>query len=175
MIKLLTILWGIMLKKSSPQDLPKSGFFLGLMFFFYFFSQIYSGISIALSIEDFLKSFFIDAVLLSICLRLILQFSGTLSFFKQSLSALFGTGTIFNIIATPIIIIISNSMMDAASINELEIPAPVSIALLAIAIWSIIVMAHIFSRVISNPSFAMTAAFSYAVINFIVQSSIASL
>ena len=62
MIKLLTILWGIMLKKSSPQDLPKSGFFLGLMFFFYFFSQIYSGISVAVSIEDFLKSFFIDAV-----------------------------------------------------------------------------------------------------------------
>ena len=66
-------------------------------------------------------------------------------------------------------------MIDAASINELEIPAPVTIALLAIAIWSIIVMAHIFSRVMSNPSFAMTAAFSYAVINFIVQSSIASL
>jgi len=39
-------------------------------------------------------------------------------------------------------------------------------------IWSFIVMAHIFSRVMSNPSFAMTAVFSYVVINFIVQSSI---
>ena len=175
MIKLLTILWGIMLKKSNPQDLPRSGFFLGLMFFFYFLSQIYSGISVAVSIQDFIKSFFIDAVLLSICLRLILQLSGTLSFFKQALSALFGTGTILNIMATPIIIIISNSMVDAASINDIEIPTAVSIALLAIAIWSIIVMAHIFSRVMSNPSFAMTAAFSYAVVNFIVQSSIASL
>ena len=71
--------------------------------------------------------------------------------------------------ATPIIIIISNSMVDAASINDIQIPTAVSIALLAIAIWSIIVMAHIFSRVMSNPSFAMTAAFSYAVVNFIVQ------
>ena len=175
MIKLLTILWGIMLKKANPQDLPKSGFFLGLMFFFYCLSQVYSGISVAASIEDFLKSLLIDAVLLSICLRLILQFSGTLSYFKQSLAALFGTGTIFNLIATPIIMIISNSMMNAASINELDIPAPVSIALLVIAIWSIVIMAHIFSRVMSNPSFAMTAAFSYAVINFIVQTSIASL
>jgi phage-related holin len=104
-----------------------------------------------------------------------LQLSGTLSFFKQALSALFGTGTILNIMATPIIIIISNSMVDAASINDIQIPTAVSIALLAIAIWSIIVMAHIFSRVMSNPSFAMTAAFSYAVVNFIVQSSIASL
>jgi len=175
MIKLLTVLWGIMLKKANPQDLPKSGFFLGLMFFFYCLSQVYSGISVAASIEDFLKSLLIDAVLLSIYLRLILQFSGTLSYFKQSLAALFGTGTIFNLIATPIIMIISNSMMNAASINELDIPAPVSIALLVIAIWSIVVMAHIFSRVMSNPSFAMTAAFSYAVINFIVQTSIASL
>ena len=175
MIKLLTVLWGIMLKKANPQDLPKSGFFLGLMFFFYCLSQVYSGISVAASIEDFLKSLLIDAVLLSICLRLILQFSGTLSYSKQSLAALFGTGTIFNLIATPIIMIISSSMMNAASINELDIPAPVSIALLVIAIWSIVVMAHIFSRVMSNPSFAMTAAFSYAVINFIVQTSIASL
>ena len=57
MIKLLTILWGIMLKKSSPQDLPRSGFFLGLMFFFYFLSQIYSGISVAVSIQDFINHF----------------------------------------------------------------------------------------------------------------------
>ena len=175
MIKLLSVLWGIMLKKSGPQDLPKSGFFLGLMFCLYFLSQIYSGTSVAFSVENFLRTFFIDSILLSVWLRVILQLSASLKYFKQSLAALFGTGTIFNLIAAPIIIIISSSMTEASSINEVEIPIFISIALLCVAIWSVIVMAHIFSRVMSNPSFAMTAAFSYAVLNFIVQTSIAGL
>ena len=170
MIKLLTVFWNIMLKRSGQETLPDSNFFLGLVFIFYFLTQLISGIKVSDSIDMFLKAFVIDAVFLAVWLRLLVEFSGTQSYFRRSLIALFGTGGIFNIIASPLIIEFSKYMQSTEMIEELQIPIWLTLSFLLVAIWSVIIMAHIFSKVMSKPTYSMLVAIAYLMVNFLVQS-----
>ena len=175
MIKLLTAFWNIMLKRSGQETLPDSNFFLGLVFVFYFLTQLISGIKVSDSIDMFLISFVIDAVFLAVWLRLLVEFFATQSYFRRSLIALFGTGGIFNIIASPLIIELSNYVQSGEMINELQIPVWLTFSFLLVAIWSIIIMAHIFSKVMSKPTYSMLVAIAYIMVNFLIQSLVLGL
>ena len=174
MIKLLTAFWNIMLKRSGQETLPDSNFFLGLVFVFYFLTQLISGIKVSDSIDMFLMSFVIDAVFLAVWLRLLVEFFATQSYFRRSLIALFGTGGIFNIIASPLIIEFSNYMQSVEMMDELQIPVWLTFSFLLVAIWSII-MAHIFSKVMSKPTYSMLVAIAYIMVNFLIQSLVLGL
>ena len=175
MIKLLTAFWNIMLKRSGQETLPDSNFFLGLVFVFYFLTQLISGIKVSDSIDMFLMSFVIDAVFLAIWLRLLVEFFATQSYFRRSLIALFGTGGIFNIIASPLIIEFSNYMQSVEMMDELQIPVWLTFSFLLVAIWSIVIMAHIFSKVMSKPNYSMLVAIAYIMVNFLIQSLVQGL
>ena len=175
MIKLLTAFWNIMLKRSGQESLPDSNFFLGLVFVFYFLTQLISGITVSDSIDMFLISFVIDAVFLAVWLRLLVEFFATQSYFRRSLIALFGTGGIFNFIASPLIIEFSNYVQSGEMINELQIPVWLTLSFLLVAIWSIIIMAHIFSKVMSKPTYSMLVAIAYIMVNFFIQSLVLGL
>jgi hypothetical protein len=175
MIKLLTAFWNIMLKRSGQESLPDSNFFLGLVFVFYFLTQLISGIKVSDSIDMFLISFVIDAVFLAVWLRLLVEYFATQSYFRRSLIALFGTGGIFNIIASPLIIEFSNYLQSGEMINELQIPVWLTFSFLLVAIWSIIIMAHIFSKVMSKPTYSMLVAIAYIMVNFFIQSLVLGL
>ena len=175
MIKLLTVFWNIMLKRSGQESLPDSNFFLGLVFVFYFLTQLISGIKVSDSIDMFLISFVIDAVFLAVWLRLLVEYFATQSYFRRSLIALFGTGGIFNIIASPLIIEFSNYLQSGEMINELQIPVWLTLSFLLVAIWSIIIMAHIFSKVMSKPTYSMLVAIAYIMVNFFIQSLVLGL
>ncbi len=175
MIKLLTAFWNIMLKRSGQETLPDSNFFLGLVFVFYFLTQLISGIKVSDSIDMFLMSFVIDAVFLAVWLRLLVEFFATQSYFRRSLIALFGTGGIFNIIASPLIIEFSNYMQSVEMMDELQIPVWLTFSFLLVAIWSIIIMAHIFSKVMSKPTYSMLVAIAYIMVNFLIQSLVQGL
>ena len=175
MIKLLTVFWNIMLKRSGQETLPDSNFFLGLVFIFYFLTQLISGIKVSDSIDMFLKSFVIDAVFLAVWLRLLVEFFATQSYFRRSLIALFGTGGIFNIIASPLIIEFSNYMQSVEMMDELQIPVWLTFSFLLVAIWSIVIMAHIFSKVMSKPTYSMLVAIAYIMVNFLIQSLVQGL
>ncbi len=175
MIKLLTAFWNIMLKRSGQESLPDSNFFLGLVFIFYFLTQLISGIKVSDSIDMFLISFVIDAVFLAVWLRLLVEFFATQSYFRRSLIALFGTGGIFNIIASPLIIEFSNYLQSGEMINELQIPVWLTLSFLLVAIWSIIIMAHIFSKVMSKPTYSMLVAIAFIMVNFFIQSLVLGL
>jgi len=175
MIKLLTAFWNIMLKRSGQETLPDSNFFLGLVFIFYFLTQLISGIKVSDSIDMFLMSFVIDAVFLAVWLRLLVEFFATQSYFRRSLIALFGTGGIFNIIASPLIIEFSNYMQSVEMMDELQIPVWLTFSFLLVAIWSIIIMAHIFSKVMSKPTYSMLVAIAYIMVNFLIQSLVLGL
>ena len=170
MIKLLTAFWNIMLKRSGQETLPDSNFFLGLVFVFYFLTQLISGIKVSDSIDMFLMSFVIDAVFLAVWLRLLVEFFATQSYFRRSLIALFGTGGIFNIIASPLIIEFSKYMQSTEMIEELQIPIWLTLSFLLVAIWSVIIMAHIFSKVMSKPTYSMLVAIAYLMVHILVQS-----
>ena len=175
MIKLLTAFWNIMLKRSGQETLPDSNFFLALVFVFYFLTQLISGIKVSDSIDMFLVSFVIDAVFLAVWLRLLVEFFATQSYFRRSLIALFGTGGIFNIIASPLIIEFSNYMQSVEMMDELQIPVWLTFSFLLVAIWSIIIMAHIFSKVMSKPTYSMLVAIAYIMVNFLIQSLVLGL
>ena len=175
MIKLLTAFWNIMLKRSGQETLPDSNFFLGLVFVFYFLTQLISGIKVSDSIDMFLMSFVIDAVFLAVWLRLLVEFFATQSYFRRSLIALFGTGGIFNIIASPLIIEFSNYMQSVEMMDELQIPVWLTFSFLLVAIWSIVIMAHIFSKVMSKPTYSMLVAIAYIMVNFLIQSLVLGL
>ena len=126
----------------------------------------------------FFQLLFLDTVLLIIWLRVILQLSGKLERFRQSLTALFGTGTLFNFILSPFILSYAPYLEQLTSSDELQItaelpmPALLSIVILIIAIWSVLVMGHIYSRATSKSrAIGIGLALMYSFINFMISTS----
>ena len=173
MIKLLTVFWRIMLRKSSPEELPGSNFLLATTFVFFLLSQIPVGIRLYESFGEVLQLLFLDVVLLSVWLRIIVQLSGTLDRFQQSLIALFGTGGLFNLIIGPFLFAYAPYLKELSSLDEVQIPAWITLIVFIVTIWSVLVMAHIFSRAISRaPSVGLALTLVYVILNFVISSSI---
>ena len=173
MIKLLTVFWRIMLRKSSPEELPGSNFLLVITFVLFLLSQIPVGIRLYESLGQVFQLLLLDVVLLSVWLRIIVQLSGTLDRFKQSLIALFGTGGLFNLIIGPFLFAYAPYLKELSSLDEVQIPAWITLIVFIVTIWSVLVMAHIFSRAISKtPSVGLGLTLVYVLINFFISSSI---
>ena len=173
MIKLLTVFWKIMLRKSGPKDLPSSNFLFVAAFIFFLLSQIPVGMRLYQSLAEFFKLLFLDVVLLSVWLRILVQLSGTLYRFRQSLIALFGTGGLFNLIVSPFLFVYAPYLRELSSLDQVQIPAWITLIIFIVTIWSILVMAHIFSKAISKtPSVGLGLALAYVFINFLISSSI---
>ena len=173
MINLLTVFWRIMLRKSSPEELPGSNFLLVITFVLFLLSQIPVGIRLYESLGEVFQLLLLDVVLLSVWLRIIVQLSGTLDRFKQSLIALFGTGGLFNLIIGPFLFAYAPYLKELSSLDEVQIPAWITLIVFIVTIWSVLVMAHIFSRAISKtPSVGLGLTLVYVLINFFISSSI---
>ena len=173
MIKLLTVFWRIMLRKSGPENLPSSNFLFVATFILFLLSQIPVGMRLYESLAEFFKLLFLDVILLSVWLRIIVQLSGKLDRFRQSLIALFGTGGLFNLIVSPFLFIYAPYLKDLSSLDEVQIPAWITLIVFIVTIWSVLVMAHIFSRAISRaPSVGLALTLVYVFINFFISSSI---
>ena len=173
MIKLLSVFWRIMLRKSSPEELPGSNFLLVTTFAFFLLSQIPVGIRLYESLGEVFQLLLLDVVLLSVWLRIIVQLSGTLDRFRQSLIALFGTGGLFNIIIGPFLFAYAPYLKELSSLDEVQIPAWITLIVFIVTIWSVLVMAHIFSRAISKtPSVGLGLTLVYVLMNFFISSSI---
>ncbi len=180
MIKLLTVFWNIILRKSGPEEVPDSNFLLVVTFIFFLLSQILVGFKMyGGAVSLFFQLLFLDTVLLIIWLRAILQLSGKLERFRQSLTALFGTGTLFNFILSPFILSYAPYLEQLTSSDELQItaelpmPALLSIVILIIAIWSVLVMGHIYSRATSKSrAIGIGLALMYSFINFMISTSL---
>ncbi len=173
MINLLTVFWRIMLRKSSPEEIPGSNFLLVITFVFFLLSQIPVGIRLYESLGEVFQLLLLDVILLSVWLRIIVQLSGTLDRFKQSLIALFGTGGLFNLIIGPFLFDYAPYLKELISLDEVQIPVWITLIVFIVTIWSVLVMAHIFSRAISKtPSVGLGLTLVYVLINFFISSSI---
>ena len=180
MIKLLTVFWNIILRKSGPEEVPDSNFLLVVTFIFFLLSQVLVGFKMyGGAVSLFFQLLFLDTILLIIWLRAILQLSGKLERFRQSLTALFGTGTLFNFILSPFILSYAPYLEQLTSSDELQItaelpmPALLSIVILIIAIWSVLVMGHIYSRATSKSrAIGIGLALMYSFINFMISTSL---
>ena len=175
MIKLLSVFWRIMLRKSSPEELPGSNFLLISTFVFFLLSQIPVGIRLYESLGEVFQLLFLDVILLSVWLRIIVQLSGKLDRFKQSLIALFGTGGLFNLIVGPFLFVYAPYLKELSSLDEIQIPAWITLIIFIVTIWSVLVMAHIFSRATSKtPSVGLGLALVYMLISLLISSSISA-
>ena len=180
MIKLLTVFWNIILRKSGPEEVPDSNFLLVVTFIFFLLSQVLVGFKMyGGAVSLFFQLLFLDTVILIIWLRAILQLSGKLERFRQSLTALFGTRTLFNFILSPFILSYAPYLEQLTSSDELQItaelpmPALLSIVILIIAIWSVLVMGHIYSRATSKSrAIGIGLALMYSFINFMISTSL---
>ena len=173
MINLLSVFWRIMLRKSGPEDLPGSNFLFVATFIFFLLSQIPVGMRLYESLAEFFQLLFLDVVLLSVWLRILVQLSGKLDRFRQSLIALFGTGGLFNLIVSPFLFVYAPYLKNWSSLDEVQIPAWITLIIFIVTIWSIAVMAYIFSKAISKtPGVGLGLALVYVFINFLISSSI---
>ena len=180
MNELIKILWKILMRKSDQMALPNSRLLLLVVFILYFFTNSISGLTVSVSSAIFIRSFTIDALLLIVFLRLLTQFFKTQDDFIRSLIALFGTGALFNLIASPLIIKFSSLLEQEDLIESGDLPIWLPLLFFAIAIWSIMVMGHILSRSMTStkesiskpPISGVAVALLYMMINFLVHSSI---
>ena len=180
MFELIKVLWNILLRKSDQMALPNSMFLLFFVFIFYFLSQsISGGFTLSETPIVFVRSFIIDVTLLIIFLRILTQIFSTQDHYTRSLIALFGTGALFNIIASPLIIRFADILSNSDLIESGDLPIWLPLLFFAIAIWSVMVMGHIFSRSMikdnvgnsSPPVSGILVALLYMMINFLVHSS----
>ena len=107
--------------------------------------------------------------------KALVELYGTQVLFRRSLIALFGTGGILNIFYSPLILQFSRYLGEGDLLIEAQFPFWFTLATLLVALWSIIIMAHIFSRLISNPSYSVLITLFYLMVNFVLQTSIAGM
>ena len=180
MTELIKVLLKILMRKSDQMALPNSRLLLLVVFILYFFTNSISGLTVSVSSAIFIRSFTIDALLLIVFLRLLTQFFKTQDDFIRSLIALFGTGALFNLIASPLIIKFSSLLEQEDLIESGDLPIWLPLLFFAIAICSIMVMGHILSRSMTStkesiskpPISGVAVALLYMMINFLVHSSI---
>lgn len=163
MLPILDAFLQIALRRRGPEDLPDSGFLLVVAGAAYVLTQgllaapVY-GTPLALA-----RSLVLDLLLLCGCLWGLLRLSGHGRRFRQSLTAVLGTGALLSVCMLPF-----NYWLDAAVEPGKPALAP-TIGLLAVVSWSLVVNGHIFSRALSRPFAAgLALSVAYFFLNYLV-------
>ena len=134
----------ICLLRKGPQDLPASGVLLRLAMLLY----VLSGLLVFMldrPLDDLHVSILLiaaDIVILSTAVYLILHVRGLLPRLRQTLTALFGTGTLLQLLVLPLMLWLENSNlgMDGAGII---LPW---LCLQLLLIWSLLIMSFILQQ-----------------------------
>ncbi len=133
----------ICLLRAGPQDLPASSTLLVLSLLAY----IASGVIVLLPSTSFgsaVAQALVDTLLLAGLLRLVLQWRGFSSRFDQTLTALAGAGAFQGMIAWPLVASIYH-----ADAEGLVAPFQ-SLLLLALFVWTLVVIGHILRHALST-------------------------
>ena len=148
MLAYVQALINIALRKSGPEDLPDSGFLLGLTFAVCLLLQVilswidygqYGGSGLLF------KTTAVSVLIVVAPLWLLLQVMGYASRYRRTLTALVGTSALLNLISLPI------SLWSLATQGaEPGSPLP-GILLFALVLWSLSIDGHIFARAVSRP------------------------
>ncbi|MGB5179584.1 MAG: hypothetical protein WBP44_12745 [Gammaproteobacteria bacterium] len=159
MLQLIRVWFDICLFRRAPQDLPASGFLLGVSL------CCYGLVSVLVSLQSY--TFSMAVLLTAVDLGLLAVFAWSLLYLQkktarlnQTLSALAGTGSLMGLIALPLLLTIAP---DAASD---PVPAPLQSLWLLLLLWNLFIMAHIIRHALSS-SFAIGFGISllYALLN----------
>jgi hypothetical protein len=159
MLQLFTTWLNICLLRTAPQDLPASGFLLGLTL------SCYIGVSFLLSLHSYgflpaLLVALLDTGLLVVFVLGLLYLQARTARVNQTLSALAGSGTVLGLFSLPLVL-----FLEPGQTAE-QLPLLVPVFWLCLFFWSLAVVAHIMRHALST-SFAMGIAISvlYALVS----------
>ena len=141
MISLKTLI-NICLLKAKPQDLPVSQQFLGFCFIAAVLSQLLTTRSESSSLHDLLLSG-LQYGLYYLMVSLFLNYKGMSVRFVQTMTALLGTSTIIQIIASPIL-----RRLDPADITSLSPNS--QLILMLILIWGFVITVAIIKETLES-------------------------
>ena len=152
MLQLFRAWLNICLLRTAPQDLPASGYLLGLAL------SCYLGVSFLVSLRSYallpaLLMAVLDTGLLVVFVLVLLYLQDKTVRIIQTLSALSGSGAVLGLFVLPLVFFLEPGQ------TAVQVPLLVSFFWLCLFCWSIVVVAHIMRHALST-SFAMGIAVS---------------
>lgn len=145
MLAYVQTLLNVALRKNGPEDIPDSGFLLGLTFVVYLLIQaplIWMSFGTA---DVLVATLAVSVGMLVLGLWLLLVLTGYRSRFRQSLTAMLGTNALLGAFSVPF-----TYWREAGLANQASVALP-SAMIFVIMLWSLMVDGHIVARAISKP------------------------
>jgi hypothetical protein len=153
----------IAFRKRGPEDLPDSGFLLGLTVVAYLILQLPVALPVYSFSAELLQNIMLEIGFLCLFLWGLLVFAGYRSRYRQTLTAFFGTGVLLTVLLIPL-----NYWWQSAA-GPGSAPALPTAAILALIIWSLVINAHIVSRAISTSfTVGLIIAVAYFSLNYMM-------
>lgn len=167
MLALIQAFINIALRRLGPEHLPDSAFLLGLAAAAYMVMQALLGLSYFTGLNlALIRSVGLDALLLAGCLWGLLRATGHRSRYRQTLTALFGTGALLSLVLWPFTLMGTGEAGTGSS--SLAVAGVIGVVL-----WSVAVNAHILARALSAPFIlGLVVAVGYFLLNFLVLSQL---
>jgi hypothetical protein len=164
MLPLIQAFANIALRRQGPEDLPASRFLLLLALTCYCLLQFavslpyYAGFTSGL-----VRSVILDLILLSGTVWGLLRFTGRPARFRQTLTALVGTGAMLNLLLLPF------SFWYELGVVAGQARLIPTVGIIAVVIWSVTVNGHILSRAMSTPFVVgLAVAVAYFLLNVLI-------
>jgi len=166
MFELFKVFGGIVLRRLGPEDLPASGFLLGITAVIYLLAQVPVAIPAFGTVGNAAYALAIDLSLLAVCLWALLRVAGLGTRYQQTLTAVLGTSALLSLASVPFTLWLLSSA--DAPVGSTALP---NAMILAIIIWSLVVNGHILARALSRSfGIGLLIAMSY----FFLQSTLLS-
>jgi len=163
MLPILDAFLQIALRRRGPEDLPDSSFLLLLAAGAYLGTQAVLAAPVFGSTLALAQGLLLDVLLLCGCLWGLLRLAGHPGRFRQTLTAVLGTGAFLTTCMLPF-----NYWLDEAG-SPGEVPLAPTLGLLAVISWSLVVNGHIFARALSRPFVAgLAVSIAYFFLNYLV-------
>ena len=146
MLELCTAFGSILLRRLGPEDLPASGFLLGLSMLLYVLTQtpiVY--LQFGELGQPALSILAVDLALLVACLWLLLYFTGMRARYQQTLTAILGTSALLSLLSLPFVLLVRANIAATGGVAGVAV-----LPLWGILGWSLVVEGHILSRALSR-------------------------
>lgn len=169
MLPILDVFLQIVLRRRGPEDLPDSRFLLLTAGIVYVTSQCLLVVPVYQSAWPLAQVLVLDILVLCGFLWVLLRLAKHAPRYRQTLTALFGTGAVLGACMLPFYYWIYAAGPAAKSLFWPQL------GMLAVISWSLLVNGHIFSRALSTPFAAgLAVSAAYFFLNFLVVSQLGS-
>lgn len=141
---LIQVFIDVCLLRKGPQDVPPSGFLLGLTAFSYLVTGVIN-MSVELGWPNTLSASLLDIVLMGALLYMVLWIKLSTARWQQTMTAFLGAGALIGLLTMPLVF-----WYQAAGAQSAAAALP-SLLLLAVLMWQMFVIANILRHALSVP------------------------